>query len=418
MEEQIRIVGGKLLKGQVHIDGSKNLVVSIIPASLLCKDKVILYNVPPISDVDYLIKILNRLNVKTIYKDNTLTIDSSNIKYCDLLNDDIRSFRASYYFMGVILGMFGRLKIYHPGGCNFGKRPINYHLEAFKEMGVDYIEQEVITLKLNNKHDTVINFKSSSVGASINATLLAASLKTKTIINNIALEPEVTELLKFLARMGVNIEGIGTRNIVIKGSNNLKGHEFTIIPDRIEAGTYALIGAAIGEEMVISPVIKEHLESLFNIFDELEVPYSYKDNILTISKFNTSKGILIKTAAYPGFPTDLQQPLTAVLSKNNATSIIIENIYQNRFAHVPMLNKMGADIKINNNVIIIHGVSNLLGSKVDGKDLRGSASLVIGALIAKGESIVTGLNYINRGYASIIDKVKKLGADISLIKGE
>lgn len=418
MKEQIRIVGGKLLKGHVYIDGSKNLVVSVIPASLLCRDKVILHNVPNISDVDLLIKILDKLNVKTIYKDNTLIIDSSKIKYVDLLDDEIRSFRASYYFMGVMVGMFGHLKIYHPGGCDFGERPINYHLEAFQKMGVDYIEQEVITLNLNNKNDTIIDFKASSVGASINVILLASSLKTKTIINNIALEPEVTELLKFLSMMGVEIKGIGNSNIIIKGSNNLKGQKFTIIPDRIEAGTYALIGAAIGEEITISPVIKEHIESLINIFDVLEVPYSYKDNTLKVSKFNSSKGILIKTSPYPGFPTDLQQPLTAVLSQNLATSIIIENIYQNRFAHIPMLNKMGANITINNNVIVIYGGNHLQGSKVNGKDLRGGASLVIGALIAEGESIVTGLNYINRGYVSIIDKVKKLGANISLVKGE
>jgi len=418
MEEEIRIFGGKLLKGHVHIDGSKNLVVSLIPASLLCKEKVILHNVPPISDVDLLIKILKELNVKTSYVNKTLVIDSSEIKYKDLLNDEVRSFRASYYFMGVMLGLFGHLKILHPGGCDFGKRPIDFHLEAFKNCGVDFKEEEIISLELKENKPTTIDFKISSVGASVNTILLAASLEVETKINNIALEPEVTELLNFLSLMGVKIKGIGTKNIVIKGSKNLYGCEFNIIPDRIEAGTYALLGAACGDKISISPIIKEHLGSLFDVFDLLEIPYFYHDNKLIISKYKSSKGILIKTSPYPGFPTDLQQPLTAYLSMTNATSVIIENIYVDRFSHIEMLNIMGANIVRNNNTIIIHGVNKLIGSEVDGKDLRGGASLVIAALSAEGESLVNGLKFINRGYAGIIDKVKKLGADITLIRKE
>lgn len=418
MKEQIKVIGGKLLKGNVEIDGSKNLVVSLIPASLLCKGIVKLYNVPLISDVELLIKILGKLNVKTSYENKTLTIDSSNIKYIDLLDDDVRSFRASYYFMGVMLGLFSHLKIYHPGGCNFGKRPINYHLDAFKEFGVSFNEDEIIDLEIKDFKDTTINFKESSVGASINIILLAAYIEVETKINNVALEPEVSELLKFLSLMGVEIKGIGTRNIIIKGNKNLIGCEFEVIPDRIEAGTYALLGATCGENITIYPFVKEHLESLFNIFNLLEVPYTYKNKSLTISKCNSSKGILIETSPYPGFPTDLQQPLTTFLSQINATSVVIENIYQERFAHIPMLNKMGANIIRNNNMIIIHGVNKLIGSEVDGKDLRGGASLVIASLSAEGESLVNGFKFINRGYVGIIDKVKKLGADITLIRKE
>ena len=411
MKNEIRIKGQKMLNGSVRIDGSKNLIVSLIPASLLSKGRVVFHNVPLISDVFLLIDILEKLNVKTTLQDKTLSIDATNIIYQDLLYDEIKEFRASYYFIGVMLGLFGKLKIYHPGGCDFGKRPIDYHLASLKQLGVEIDEDEIIDLKFNNIKENIVEFNVSSVGATINLLLFASTIENEIKIINGAIEPEIIELIKFLRLIGVNII-VDNRTFIIKGKRKLNGAEFSVIPDRIEAGTYALLGASVGDNISISPVIKEHLESLFEIFDILEVPYEYSNHVLNISRCNINKGILIETKPYPGFPTDLQQPLTAFLTQLNATSVIIETIYENRFAHIPMLNKMGANIIKQNNMIVVVGGNQLKGAKIDGKDLRGGASLLIAALCAEGESILTGLKFINRGYENIVNKCQKLGAEI------
>ncbi len=412
MNDELVINGGKKLKGKIKIQGSKNLAVSIIPASLLAHDVVILNNIPPIGDVFWLLKILKYLGVKTKYHRETLIIDSRTMNYKDLTIAPIGKFRASYYFMGVLVGMYHHLKIIEPGGCRFGVRPIDYHLKAFQECGVIYQEGEVYSFTLKEGKDAHIVFEKSSVGATINTVLLCVQLSTTTVLENVALEPEVTELLTFLECLGADIEGIGTRKLIIKGGKPLHGATYDIIPDRIEAGTYAIIGAALGDPLMIEPVYKEHLESLFNIFDILKVPYRFTGRLLTISYGQDNIGTLVETAPYPGFPTDLQQPLTAFLSQIKATSIVIENIYQHRFAHIYELNKMGADIQQINQMMIIYGQDSLHGHQVDGKDLRGGAALVIAALLAEGQSIVSGLQFINRGYERLVKKLQEIGADI------
>ncbi len=417
MEDTILIKGGKFLKGTIKISGSKNLIVSIIPASLLSKDIVIINNVPHISDVELLVKILRKLNVKVDYNDHCMIIDARNITNYDLTMEEISDFRASYYFMGVMLSLFGQVVINYPGGCNFGTRPIDYHLIAFAQMGIITENNNgIFNLFWQNKKTATIKFKEISVGATVNLCLLCARLPFEIEIHNIAIEPEVIELLKFLSLMGVEINFIKERAIKIKGNENLHGVEFTIIPDRIEAGTYALLGLCIGEQMVIEPVIKKHLESLLSIFTILEVPYNITNNQLTISRYLANKGVVVHTGPYPNFPTDLQQPLTTYLSLCSASSIIIENIYHERFAHVNELIKMGADIVRQNNMIVISGGKDLNGTYINGKDLRGGASLLIAALTANGTSLLSGLNYINRGYDSIINKMIELGADISIKK--
>lgn len=418
MVDELKIRGGKKLRGKVKIQGSKNLSVSLIPASLLSRDIVVLHHVPPIGDVQLLIQILHYLHVQTTYEKEVLTIDARNLQYRDLTIPPIGKFRASYYFMGVLIGMFHHLKILEPGGCRFGVRPIDYHLHAFQQCGVQYQEDDIFSFKLQNAKDAHIKFERSSVGATVNTVLLAVQLPTKTILENAAMEPEVTELLSFLVSMGAKIEGIGTKRIIIEGGNALHGTTFSVIPDRIEAGTYAIIGASLGDPIEIHPVYKEHLLSLFHIFDVLQVPYQFEDRTLKISQGGKAIGTLVETAPYPGFPTDLQQPLTAYLAQIPATSIIIENIYSQRFAHIHELKKMGADIAQVNQMMIIHGNQHLVGAHVDGKDLRGGAALVIAALLAQGESVVTGLRYINRGYEQIIKKVRALGADIQTIREE
>lgn len=419
MEEVIKIKGNKLLHGTVNISGSKNLCVALIPAALLSRDLVIIHNIPPISDVYHLIEILEYFNVCVQYHNDSLIIDSSNITEKDLTINAMTKLRASYYFYSVLTGMFKHLTTTTIGGCSLGERPIDLHLKAFETLGVKtkILENgyEFDGTKLHSGH---ILFDKISVGATINAVLLAVQIKGKTIIENAAIEPEVTELFNFLNAMGAKIIGIGTHTLTIYGGKSLKGCEFKNIPDRIEAGTYALIGAAVGQDIKIKNIIPEHLGSLLELFDVLKINYYIKDDYMVVSKTELQKGIIILTSAYPGFPTDLQQPLTTFLTINKETSVIIEGIYDNRFAHIHELNKMGADIMLNNFNIIIHGVDKLQGKQVSGKDLRGGASLVLAGLMAKGTTIVRGLQYINRGYENMVAKLKKLGANIELCMQE
>ncbi|MCI6357984.1 MAG: UDP-N-acetylglucosamine 1-carboxyvinyltransferase [Erysipelotrichaceae bacterium] len=414
MEEVIKIKGNKLLKGAVDISGSKNLCVALLPAALLAQDIVTIHNIPPISDVYNLIDILEVLNARVIYKDDVLIIDSSNIKYSDLTIETMHKLRASYYFYSVMLGLFKKLKTYGIGGCRLGSRPIDLHLKAFEILGV-IINSNDDTYEFDGAkmHKARIVFEKSSVGATINTLLLATQIKGKTIIENAAQEPEITELIKYLKQMGADIYQ-SESTIVIDGGKKMHGTEFTNIPDRIEAGTYALIGAAVGDKLKIRNIVIEHIQSLLDIFDVLEVNYRIEKNNLIVSKSKITKGIVILTSPYPGFPTDLQQPLTTFLSVNKGTSVIIESIYDNRFAHIKELNRMGANIQTTNMNIIIHGVEELNGTVVSGKDLRGAASLVLAGLMAKGETIVSGLEYINRGYENMIKKLKKLHAKIEL----
>lgn len=414
MEEVIRIKGKKLLKGSVNISGSKNLCVALIPAAIISRDVVVIHNIPPISDVYKLIEILEDLDVCVEYHGDTLIIDASNVKYQDLDMKAMQDLRASYYFYSVMLGMFRHLKATSIGGCRLGDRPIDLHIKAFESLGASFaIKQDFFEFEGEFLKPGHIVFEKSSVGATINAILLAIQITGKTIIENAAEEPEIIELINFLRKMGASIsceEGV----IVIKGGKSLHGTEFTNIPDRIEAGTYALIGAACAKQLTIKNIVVEHLRSLLDLFDLLEVNYSIEKNNLIVWKSLIKKGVIVLTAPYPGFPTDLQQPLTTFLSVNEGTSVIIESIYNNRFAHIKELNTMGANINVTNMNIIIHGVKELKGRVVSGRDLRGAASLVLAGLMANGETIVKGLEYINRGYENMIKKLKKINANIEL----
>lgn len=416
MEEVIRIKGQKLLSGTVHISGSKNLCVALIPASILARDVVVIHNIPPISDVYNLIEILESLDICVQYHKDTLIIDSSNVKYHDLDMAAMERLRASYYFYSVLLGMYHKLETKGIGGCRLGERPIDLHIKAFEQLGAKFeSKNDEYVFDGANLHPGHVIFDKISVGATINTILLAVQIKGKTIIENAAIEPEITELNKFLIKMGSSIEGLGTSTLIIRGGKDLHGTEFYNIPDRIEIGTYALIGAATAKELTIKNVIKEHIQSLLDLFDLLEVNYEIQNKSeLIVRKSTIKKGIIVLTAPYPGFPTDLQQPLTSFLSVNEGTSVIIESIYTNRFAHIKELNEMGANINVTNMNIIIHGVKELKGLVVSGKDLRGAASLVLAGLMAKGETVVRGLEYINRGYENMVKKLRKIHANIEL----
>lgn len=417
MDNYLRIIGQKRLEGEVNISGSKNLCVALIPASLLSRDVVTLYDIPPISDVTRLINILKLLNVKVDYQGTTLKIDSRSIAYHDLDLDEMSDLRASYYFYSVMIGMFNYLKARKAGGCKFGERPVNLHLEAFEKMGVKYKRYENhYEFRCDVLNSDIITFPKPSVGASINVAMLAVLTKGVTIIKNISIEPEVKGLIRFLKKMGADIEWTKSREITINGGKPLHGCSFKNIKDRIESGTYALIGAAIGKNMRINGFNIHHNKALLNVFNQVHVSYVTKNNTIILNSSIPQGTITIKTAPYPGFPTDLQQPLTAFLAVGNVKAKIIENIYHNRFTHVEELKRMGANIEVNENSLSINGVDKLIAKDVNGHDLRGGASLVIACLQAEGISTLRGLKYINRGYESMVSKLKKVGAHIEVIK--
>ena len=411
--KKIVIQGGNNLKGDVCIEGSKNASLALIAASLLSKDKVIIQNVPKIQDVFDLIEIIKDLNVTVDFISNVLIIDSSNIRYSPLKNPIVKNLRASYYLMGVMLALFNKCEIYFPGGCNLGNRPIDMHISSFQKLGVETrFENELYCFELIKPKNTTVKFNKKSVGATINSLLLASTYE-KVKIKNISIEPEVMQVIEALTLMGVQIK-LDNDDCVVCGRKNKHGFMISVIPDRIEAGTYALIGAALAEELHIRNININHLQYLLELFDNINVKYINTINELVVYKSKNIKGIKIKTNPYPGFPTDLQQPLTTLLTIAKEDSVIEETIYKDRVAHIYELNKMNAHIDINGSSFIIKGNSKLKGSILVGKDLRGTASLVFAALMAEGKSEIIGVKYLERGYSNLITNLKSLGANIDI----
>lgn len=410
---KIKVQGNKVLNGEIYIEGSKNSSLAIIAASLLTKGKVIIKNVPKIQDVFDLLDIIKTLNISYSFISNILIIDSSKIEYKPLLNDLVKNLRASYYLMGVMLALFKKCEIYCPGGCNLGNRPIDMHLSSFEVLGANVeFNNDVYYLSLQNRKNGTIDFKQKSVGASINTLLLASSLESVRI-NNISIEPEVMQVIEALILMGIDIN-LKEDTCIIKGKENKNGFMISIIPDRIEAGTYALIGAAISSELHIKNIEIDHLKYLLDVFDKIGVKYKCSKNELIVFGSNNIKGSEIKTGPYPSFPTDLQQPLTALLTKAKTKSVIEETIYKDRIAHIKELNKMGAKIESKEGKFYIKENTNLHGTIIEGKDLRGTASLVLASLMAEGESEILGLSYLERGYSNLINNLKSIGANIDV----
>ncbi len=415
---KIIVEGGKLLEGDIYIQGSKNSSLAVIVASLLCKERVVIQNVAKIQDVLDLLEIIKLLNVNVEYVANVVIIDSRNIIYNKLTNNLIKKFRASYYFMGVMLSLFKKCEIYSPGGCNLGDRPIDMHIDAFKRLGVEINwDKDIYYMESKECFENKIMFKQKSVGATINTLLYASSIDKEIALENISIEPEVIQVIEALRLMGVDIK-LDNDTCFIKGRNKKHGFMISIIPDRIEAGTYALIGAAVGKEIRIHQVEIDHLSYLLNLFNLMNVKYKIDKNCLTVYQSNDLRGIEIETLPYPGFPTDLQQPLTALLTKAKKDSVIKETIYKDRTAHIIELNKMGANIKIDNDTYYILGNKELKGANLSGKDLRGGASLVLAALLCKERCVIEGLKYIERGYFNMIDNLKRLGANIGVYESD
>ena len=415
MKEILCINGGNELSGEVSIGGAKNSLVAIIAASIITKSVVKLENVIPIDDTYTLISILNKLNVSTLYDNKScLYIDARKIKNVKLNIEEVMKMRASYYFMGSLLSLYKKVSVIGPGGCNFGERPIDLHLYAFECLGVKCnVEGNMYNFYKDNKGVKQIDFDKKSVGATINAILASCRVRGRVIITNCALEPEVDDLINFLNKCGCEIYRYN-ESIIVKGVSSLHGCEYKIMSDRIEAGTFMIIGGLLGNNLKINNVNCDHVRSLIDVLKDIGVKVVENKNSVIVSKESNYKSIDVVVNPYPGFPTDLQQPLTVLLSVCNGVSSIKETIYPARLSHIESLNKMNADIKIENDLIVVNGNRQFVNGEVSGKDLRGGISLVVAALLAKGDSKIDGVKYIKRGYSDLIYKLNKIGANIKL----
>ena len=417
--KKIVINGGRPLKGEVTISGAKNSVVALIPATILADDIVTLDGVPDISDVASLIEIMTIMGAKIERKEDSLIIDPRGVKNMPMPFGKINSLRASYYFYGSLLGRYGQATVGLPGGCDLGPRPIDLHLKAFEAMGAAMtMDGSSMKLATNGKplQGANIYMDTVSVGATINTILAAVKAEGRTVIENAAREPEIIDVVTLLNNMGAHFRGAGTDIIIIDGVPQLLGTRHQVIPDRIEAGTYIALAAAIGEGIQINNVLYEHLESYIAKLEEMGVRMTISEDSIFVEKQTGLKAIQIKTSPYPGFATDLQQPITPLLLTAAGRGRIVDTIYEKRVNHVPELAKMGATISTLNDHIIYEGPNQLTGSSVKATDLRAGAALVIAGLMASGTTEITNVEYILRGYSDIIHKLTQLGADIQLVE--
>lgn len=411
-QEVIKIRGGRTLNGEVNISGAKNSAVAIIPATLLAQGHVKLEGLPQISDVKTLVSLLEDLNIKATLDGTELQVDTTEIKNAVLPNNKVESLRASY-MMGAMLGRFKKCVIGLPGGCPLGPRPIDQHIKGFKALGAEIDESSATSMKIEAKElkGAHIFLDMVSVGATINIMLAAVYATGQTVIENAAKEPEVVDVANFLTSMGANIKGAGTSTIKITGVEKLHGSEYQVIPDRIEAGTYMCIAAACGENIILNNIVPKHVETLTAKFSELGVNVDVQDERLRINNNAPYQFVDIKTLVYPGFATDLQQPITPLLFMANGPSFVTDTIYPERFKHVEELKRMGANIEVDEGTATIKP-STLHGAEVYASDLRAGACLIIAGLIADGVTTIYNVKHIYRGYTDIVEHLKALGADI------
>lgn len=417
---KIIINGGKKLQGEVTVSGAKNSVVALIPAIILSDGVVTLDGVPAISDVDNLIEIIEVMGGSVKRDGETLEIDPRGVKDMPMPFGKINSLRASYYFYGSLLGRYGQATVGFPGGCDLGPRPIDLHLKAFEAMGASIsYESESMRIatdagkRIQGAH---IYMDTVSVGATINTMLAAAKADGRTVIENAAREPEIIDVATLLNNMGARVRGAGTEIITIDGVESLHGTRHQVIPDRIEAGSYIAMAAAIGKGIKIKNVLYEHLESFIAKLEAMGVRMIVEEDAIFVEEQGDLKPVDIKTSPYPGFATDLQQPMTPLLLKASGRGKIIDTIYEKRVNHVPELARMGADIQVLGGQIVYNGPTQLSGVPVKASDLRAGAALVTAGLMADGQTEITNIEFILRGYSNIIEKLSDLGADIRLIE--
>ena len=413
--KKIKIIGGKTLTGTINISGAKNSAVALIPAAILSDEYVEIDNIPNISDIDALEEILVYLNANIKREERKVTIDSSKIVNKEIPEAISKKLRASYYFMSSLLGKYKYVEMYFPGGCSIGARPIDQTLKGYRALGATVIEEgNKFTIKADELIGNKVYLDMPSVGATVNIILTAVKAKGETIIENAAKEPEIVNVATFLNNMGAKITGAGTSTIHIIGVDYLGKCYTEVIPDRIEAGTYVIAGALVGKDLIIDNIIPEHIDSLLKKLEEMGSDLVVGDNYVKISKLDNGKPVNVKTLGYPGFPTDLQQPLTTLLTQLNGKSILEETIYENRFQNVQYLVDMGANIEINNRKIYVEGPTKLVAKEVVATDLRAGACLVLAGLAAEGQTIIDNVEHVLRGYENIIGKLSNVGAEIEI----
>ena len=415
---KIQIKGGNNLSGTIRIGGAKNSAVALIPAAILCDSKVTICNVPDITDTEALEEILKYLGANISRASESIVIDSSTIENKEIPEGISKKLRASYYFMGALLGRYKQVEMHFPGGCSIGARQIDLHLKGFEALGAT-VEEDGNKYKVYVKDKVLkganIFLDIASVGATINIMLAAVYAKGVTTIENAAKEPEIVNVATFLNQMGANIKGAGTNTIKIKGVTELTGCFHEVIPDRIEAGTYLIAGAMCGKYLKIDNIIPEHLELVISKLSEIGVEMEVGTDYVIVNAPKEYKPTHIRTAVYPGFPTDLQQPFMALLTQANGKSIVEEKIWENRFMHVPYLNKMGAKIEMCGDKATVEGKTELTGCEVIATDLRAGAAMVVAGLLAKNTTTIDNVEHILRGYEDIIDKLNNVGAEIKFI---
>jgi len=406
------INGGNSLNGTIEIGGAKNAVLPLMAAALLANGKSTLSHVPDLSDTRTMIQLLNMIGAETDFHEKLLTIDASKVNSFEAPYDLVKTMRASFYVMGPLLARFGEARVSLPGGCAWGPRPVDYHLKGFEKLGAEIIlEEGYIIARVKKLIGAKIHFEIPSVGATGNIVMAAVLASGITQITNAAQEPHIVQLCNVLNKMGADIEGVGTHELTIHGVDSLMPVEIKIIPDMIEAGTFLMAGATLGR-ITLTNVFPDHLSIVLQKLEQAGCSIHSGDETISIEKTDRLKAVDMMTDVHPGFPTDLQAQWIALMSTATGSSIITDTIYHDRFSHVPELNRLGANISMENNVAIVRGVDKLKGAQVMSTDIRASASLVIAALMADGQSVISRVYHIDRGYEKIEEKFRALGADI------
>ena len=415
--KKLVIEGQHELTGEIKISGAKNSTVALIPASILSDEEVVLTNVPEITDTYALIDIMNLLNCKGEYKNETIVINTTEAKNIMIPKNLSQKLRASYYFMGALLSKYKHVEMYFPGGCNIGARPINFHIEGFEKLGAKVtIEEDKYIIDAPKLKGAKIYINLASVGTTINLMLAAVKAEGETILSNAAKEPEIVNIATLLNNMGAKISGAGTSEIKIIGVDKLGSCSCEVIPDRIEAGTYLIAGALMGYNLKIKGIVEDHMGALLSKLKEMGVSLEIENNEIIIKRPDKYKPVNVKTLVFPGFVTDLGQPMSVLLTQAEGISIFEETIYENRMGHVPYLNKMGANIAVNNKTATINGPTKLIGKEVIATDLRAGASLVLAALCASGITTIIEIEHILRGYENIVEKLASVGAKIKIVE--
>ena len=411
---KLLITGGIPLVGETYVSGGKNTSVAVIPATLLCDEPCTIENLPDIEDVRVLKDILTDLGAQVDYQpqNRRMTVDPRNVNSSLVPYRQSQRMRASYYMLGALLGRFGQAEVGYPGGCSIGARPVDQHLKAFRAMGAEVEERGAVITAKGKMIGTPVYFDRITVGGTINAMLAAAKAEGITVLYNAAREPHVVDLANFLNSMGCRVRGAGTDVIRVMGTRYLHGSTYTVIPDQIETGTLMIAAAATRGDVVIRGCIPAHMEALTAKLLEMGVAVSDMDDAIRVRTVRGHRAVNIKTQEYPGFPTDLQQPMSALLTRANGDSVVIETIFESRFKHLNEMQRMGARVRILDQTAIIEGVSELYGAPVTATDLRAGAALVIAGLMANGTTEIYEPGFIERGYEHIEEKLRSLGANI------